>query len=68
MIAELISVSELEVGDVTDTRQLREQMEKQFPGLKNMNYQVAIDRKVVQGHVILDEKTEVVLLPPFSGG
>ena len=67
-IAELISTAELEVKDVSDTEQLREWMEMQFPGLKNMNYQVAIDRTVVQGNRVLEEKMEVALLPPFSGG
>jgi molybdopterin converting factor small subunit len=47
---------------------LREQLENQFPGLRGMTYQIAVDKKIAATDTPIPPQSEVALLPPFSGG
>lgn len=67
-IAEILSQTEWEVTGVASTEALRVQLESEFPGLKGMRYLIAVDKKIVSGDCILEDRAVVALLPPFSGG
>lgn len=54
--------------DVPDTDSLQQQLNKQFPALQQTKYMLAVDKQVISGNTILEDKTTVALLPPFSGG
>jgi len=58
----------LTLEQVHDTDQLREKLHQEFPALQDRKFVIAVDNRIVQSTIILQEKSEVALLPPFSGG
>ncbi len=67
-LSEITGSSNLLLESITDIKGLREALHKQYPSLANMKYIIAVDKKVIDGDMLLDEKNTVALLPPFSGG
>lgn len=39
-----------------------------YPQLGNLTWKIAVDQEFVEGMVVLQDRAEVVLLPPFAGG
>jgi sulfur-carrier protein len=68
VISEITGNSRLTVTDVSSTEDLRMKLEEQFPGLKSINYAVAVNKKIVSGPSPLPDRATIALLPPFSGG
>ena len=54
--------------DVRDTDSLQQQLNEQYPALQHTKYMLAVNKQVISGNTILEDKTTVALLPPFSGG
>ncbi len=67
-IADITAGKEWQVAGAATTAQLREQLESQFPGLRGMTYQIAVDKKIAATDTPIFPQSEVALLPPFSGG
>jgi sulfur-carrier protein len=67
-IAEVLQKEELEVSGPTDTVSLRQKLENDYPALRGMDFQMAVDKKIASGKSMLETGAEVALLPPFSGG
>ncbi len=67
-LSDITGSSNLLLESITDIKSLREVLHKQYPYLATMKYIIAVDKKVIEGDMILDEKNTVALLPPFSGG
>lgn len=53
---------------VLDTEELIEQLHALYPALKEMNYAMALNKKLIHENTRLKENDTVALLPPFSGG
>ncbi len=68
IVAEKAGVSLITAEGITDITSLQQWLHQQFPLLKEINYSIAADRKIVTGNADLKECTEIALLPPFSGG
>ena len=58
----------VELDPVNDTDGLVKALHRQHPALANMKYVIAVDKKVITANQALHEKSEIALLPPFSGG
>jgi len=56
------------IGDVADTDELVKAIEQQYPAMAGVKYIIAADKKVISTNTPINEKTELALLPPFSGG
>ena len=56
------------VNATRNTDDLVKALHQQYPSLANMKYVIAVDKKVITSNQALHEKSEVALLPPFSGG
>ncbi|MGZ5192114.1 MAG: MoaD/ThiS family protein [Flavisolibacter sp.] len=67
-IADIFGSRSLQLKNVDSTDDLRNKIENEFPELKKLNYLVAVDRNIIQNDTIISDKTEIALLPPFSGG
>mgnify|MGYP006350939347 FL=1 len=67
-LSEITGTSNILLERITDIKGLREALHKQYPSLATMKYIIAVDKKVIGGDMLLDEKNTVALLPPFSGG
>ena len=66
-IAELSS-SQIILENVSDTDSLRLRLLEEYPSLININFAIAIDKKVVSENKLINETSTIALLPPFSGG
>lgn len=68
MIADRVGRNEWTWEGVKDVRALRQRLEKDFPQMKGMRYQVAVNKKIVTPETPLEDQAEIALLPPYSGG
>jgi molybdopterin synthase sulfur carrier subunit len=67
-LVELLGSTHLLIEDATDTNTVRNRLEEQFPALKQVKYQVAVDQLIIHGNKHLADGMTVALMPPFSGG
>lgn len=67
-VADIINTSSFNMSNVADIDTLKQLLEDKFPQLKEINYAIAVDKKVATRNVVLQDKSVVALLPPFSGG
>ena len=67
-MAELTGKSNWVMHDVHDTEQLKQEIESAYPSIKNINYLVAVNKKVARENAGIPADATVALLPPFSGG
>lgn len=56
------------LSDVPDTDALQQAVNSLYPAMAGIHYVIAVDKKIVRTNTVLNEKTQVALLPPFSGG
>jgi molybdopterin synthase sulfur carrier subunit len=68
MITEIVGNSSFVLRDVSSTGELKDKLENDFPGLRDINYAIAVNKKMVNEPVPLEDQVTVALLPPFSGG
>lgn len=68
VVTDIIGKSCFTVEDVPSTDALKKKLEDQFPGLKTINYAIAVNRQLIKTSTSLDSSATVALLPPFSGG
>ena len=67
-LSEKIGKNNFEIENVPDVFSLKAKLEKEFPGIKGIEYKIALNLELVNGNAIIGEGSEVVLLPPFAGG
>jgi len=67
-ISDCISQKDLVISTVKDTDELNSQLIHLYPCLANINYTMAINKKVIAETTPLNDQDEVALLPAFSGG
>lgn len=48
--------------------ELVEKLTDQYPDLKNKDFKVAVNQKIVDGDYAINSEVEIALLPPFAGG
>jgi sulfur-carrier protein len=63
-----IAGSAVFVTDVADTDSLISALRKTYPAIAEAKYVIAVDKRVITSNTLLNEKSVVALLPPFSGG
>ncbi|MCF2496482.1 MULTISPECIES: MoaD/ThiS family protein [Dyadobacter] len=52
----------LTVGD------FRNQIIERYPAMREKKFKIAVDQKIAQDYVSIDNASEIALLPPFAGG
>ncbi len=67
-LAEITGKQSWKLQGIPDITALKQILETNFPAIKNINYQVAIDKKITKENAVLADQSTVALLPPFSGG
>jgi sulfur-carrier protein len=68
MIAEAVGKGQEEIEMPTYEADLRAFFVDKYPKLVEMTWKIAVDQELVEGIVTLQDRAEVVLLPPFAGG
>ena len=67
-MAELTGKSNWVMTGIHTTEQLKESIKSSYPAVKNINFLVAVDKKIITGNSEIPVNATVALLPPFSGG
>ena len=63
-----IAGSTVSIDNIADTDSLVDSLNKRYPGLASTKYMIAVDKQLVTENTVINEKSMVALLPPFSGG
>jgi len=66
-LADIAGVS-ISVDNVADTNSLVDSLNKRYPELATTRYVIAVDKQMITENTVLNKKSMVALLPPFSGG
>jgi molybdopterin synthase sulfur carrier subunit len=56
------------VDDVSDTDELVQVVNTLYPAITSIKYIIAVDKKAIQANTTLNQRSNVALLPAFSGG
>ncbi len=67
-LKERLGADFIEIEGVMDSDLLMVKLKSEFPVLSEISFRVAVDKNLISEKVVLSEKSEVALLPPFSGG
>lgn len=67
-LKERLGADFIEVDGAVDSDLLIVKLKSEFPVLSEISFRLAVDKNLVSEKVVLSEKSEVALLPPFSGG
>jgi molybdopterin synthase sulfur carrier subunit len=68
VLTDIIGKSSFAVDAVSTTEELKKKLEIEFPGLKTVNFFIAVNKQMITTPTSLDANATVALLPPFSGG
>lgn len=63
-----IAGSSVSLEGMADTDSLINALHNTYPVLTEAKYVIAVDKRVIDSNTLLNEKSVVALLPPFSGG
>ncbi len=63
-----VAGNSVSVDNVADTDGLVNSLNKRYPELAATKYVIAVDKQVIKENTVLNNKSTVALLPPFSGG
>ena len=63
-----IAGGSVSIDNVADTDSLVNVLHKNYPEIANAKYVIAVDKQVITENTVLNKKSMVALLPPFSGG
>jgi len=67
-ITEITGNKNFVIEAVDTTEALVKMLEEKYPVLKTVQYAIAVNKEVIQEPVVLNNRADVALLPPFSGG
>ena len=60
---------DVELPEAGTTASLKESLETRYPRLKQLaSYMVAVNNEYAEDEVILNERDEIAIIPPVSGG
>ena len=68
ILTDIVKTSSMQIEDVENIRQLKSWLWKNYPQTKDMDFQIALNKNIVDGKHELNDGDEIALLPPFAGG
>jgi sulfur-carrier protein len=68
ILTDITGSSEQEIKDVESVSALKSWLWRNYPKSKEMDFQVALNNKLIDGKIDFKNGDEVALLPPFAGG
>lgn len=68
ILTDIVGKTSLEIEEVENIRQLKSWLWKNYPKTKDIDFQIALNKNIVDGKFELNNGDEVALLPPFAGG
>jgi molybdopterin synthase sulfur carrier subunit len=67
-LTDITGSSKISVEDVTDTDSLKQKLFQQFPSLSAAKFRVAVDNKLINDNMRIEQGAKIAFMPPFSGG
>jgi molybdopterin synthase sulfur carrier subunit len=67
-MTEIVGKSRITLQNIPSTDQLKLQLHRLYPKLKDTPYLIAIDKNIVTENVVLKDNHIIALLPPYAGG
>lgn len=67
-IAEIIENQKIELSGISNTDELKNYLETSFPNLKNIKYNLSLNKDMIRENRHIANNDTVALMPPFSGG
>ncbi|MEI6021207.1 MAG: MoaD/ThiS family protein [Bacteroidota bacterium] len=67
-LKDIIQSDELWMEDLHHSDELISLLQQKFPGIQNLQFKMAVNKKMVHQSVKLQEQDVIALLPAFSGG
>ncbi len=67
-LKDIINDENILIDDVNDMQDLKKYLYKLFPALKEKEFVVAVNKKIIYENISLQPDAEIALLPQFSGG
>jgi molybdopterin converting factor small subunit len=70
MISEMASTSDeiAKFENPISVKELREHLQQKYPSLLNITFSIAMNHSIVGDEVMINNDSEIALLPPFAGG
>lgn len=70
LIAEALKINaeELIIDHEISIDDFKNSLIKKHPTLNKLNYQIAINKQIAKKETIINQDSEIALLPPFAGG
>ena len=68
VLADYAQSSEIEISDVSTTKELLQKVNNKYPSFKRVNYKISVNHSLVSGDLKISPGDDIALLPPFSGG
>jgi sulfur-carrier protein len=68
ILTDITGTSEQEIKDVENVSSLKSWLWRNYPKSKEMDFQISLNNKILEGKSDFKNGDEVALLPPFSGG
>jgi molybdopterin synthase sulfur carrier subunit len=67
-LTDITGASSVELPESADTDALMEALVKKYPALSSTKFVVAVNKKQINENTPLSSQSNIVLMPPFSGG
>jgi len=68
ILTDIAGSSKVELKDVESVSAVKSWLWRNYPKSKDIDFQIAINNKIIEGKADLKNGDEVALLPPFAGG
>ena len=68
ILTDITGTPEQEIKDVESISALKSWLWRNYPKSKEMDFQVAVNKKLIEGKIDFKNGDEIALLPPFAGG
>jgi sulfur-carrier protein len=68
ILTDITGTSEQELSEVENVSSLKSWLWRNYPKSKEMDFQIALNNKIIEGKSDFKNGDKVALLPPFSGG
>jgi len=67
-LADIAGKSKLEISGCKDTQSLTRKITEEFPKLRDCEFLISVNKKIVINNQQLGPGNEIAFLPPFAGG
>lgn len=68
VLVDYAQANEIEISDVSTTKELILKVNRRFTSFENANYIISVNQTIVREDQKISPEDEIALLPPFSGG